>query len=336
MRPNILCELINSPFGDPVLYADIMFERRALLFDIGDISNLSARKLMRVSHVFVSHAHMDHFADFDRLLRVLLGRDKTIRLYGPAGFIDRVEHKLHGYTWNLIHKYDGNLVFDVFEVHGDGALRQARFESRGVFHREAMMEDAPPDSALVVCGSSIVRCAVLDHSTPCLGFVVEEPVHVNVWKTELDKRGLQVGPWLRALKRAIADCMPDSTPIEVLDKSGEHGVRGLGTLRDIVRKVRGQKIAYIVDVSGHEENIARVERFVAGADVLFIECAFLQADIDQAARKNHLTAWQSGNLARRARVKRLVPCHFSTRYTDRADELLKEAERAFEGTSANQ
>jgi ribonuclease Z len=48
--------------------------------------------------VFVSHAHMDHFAGFDRLLRVTLGRDKSIALFGPAGFIDRVEHKLAGYT----------------------------------------------------------------------------------------------------------------------------------------------------------------------------------------------------------------------------------------------
>ena len=86
MRPNVHCQLINGPFGDPVLYAEIMFEQRALLFDMGDIRALPARKLMRVSHAFVSHAHMDHFADFDHLLRLLLGRDKTVSLYGPAGF----------------------------------------------------------------------------------------------------------------------------------------------------------------------------------------------------------------------------------------------------------
>ncbi len=80
-------------------------------------------------------------------------------------------------------------------------------------------------------------------TAPLALFVPEEPVHVNIWKAELDKRGLQVGTWLRALKRAIADCMPDSTPIKVLDKWGEHRVRGLGAIRDIVRKVCGQKIA---------------------------------------------------------------------------------------------
>lgn len=107
MRPIVHCQLINGPFGDPVLYAEIMFERRGLLFDIGDIASLASRKLLRVSHVFVSHAHMDHFVGFDHLLRVLLGRDKTVAVYGPAGFIDQVEHKLHAYTWNVVQNYVG-------------------------------------------------------------------------------------------------------------------------------------------------------------------------------------------------------------------------------------
>ena len=56
--------LVNDAFGDPALYVDFRDERRALLFDLGDISVLPPRKLMRLSHVFVTHTHMDHFAGF--------------------------------------------------------------------------------------------------------------------------------------------------------------------------------------------------------------------------------------------------------------------------------
>jgi ribonuclease Z len=82
--------LVNDPFDDPSLYVDLAFERRALLFDLGDIGRMAPRKLLRLSDVFVTHRHMDHFAGFDQLLWHLLGREKVLNLYGPAGMIDAV------------------------------------------------------------------------------------------------------------------------------------------------------------------------------------------------------------------------------------------------------
>jgi len=70
--------LTNEAFGDPGVYVDFRDERRALLFDLGDIGALPPRKLMRLSHVFVTHTHMDHFAGFDRLLAVVLGREAQL------------------------------------------------------------------------------------------------------------------------------------------------------------------------------------------------------------------------------------------------------------------
>ena len=40
---------------------DLVFEQRALLFDLSDLSWLVSRKLLRISDVFVTHRHMDHF-----------------------------------------------------------------------------------------------------------------------------------------------------------------------------------------------------------------------------------------------------------------------------------
>ena len=65
--------LVNDPFGDPALYVQLVFEHRALLFDMGDLSQLSPRQLLRISNVFISHRHMDHFAGFDQFLKVRTG-----------------------------------------------------------------------------------------------------------------------------------------------------------------------------------------------------------------------------------------------------------------------
>ena len=98
MTPLLHPYLVNGRFGDPALYVECMFERWALLFDLGDQHALSARKLLRIRDVFVSHTHIDHFIGFDQLLRILIGRDQTVRLFGPSGILETVEHKLAGYA----------------------------------------------------------------------------------------------------------------------------------------------------------------------------------------------------------------------------------------------
>ena len=105
MRPMLHPMLVNGRTGDPALYVETLFERRAILFDLGDITALSPRKIQRLEYAFVSHTHIDHFNGFDRLLRLLVGREKTIRLYGPEGFAENVHHKLHAYRWNLVDRY---------------------------------------------------------------------------------------------------------------------------------------------------------------------------------------------------------------------------------------
>ncbi|MDP3248030.1 MAG: ribonuclease Z, partial [Polaromonas sp.] len=60
MRPTFSTELVNNPLDDAGLYVDFMFEKRALLLDLGDLTVLPAKKILRISDVFVTHTHMDH------------------------------------------------------------------------------------------------------------------------------------------------------------------------------------------------------------------------------------------------------------------------------------
>lgn len=97
--------LVNDPFEDPALFVAFRYQRRALLFDLGRIDRLSLREIHKLTDVFVSYTHIDHFIGFDHLLRSSLNREDEIRLYGPKGITDNVSGKLAGYTWNLIQGY---------------------------------------------------------------------------------------------------------------------------------------------------------------------------------------------------------------------------------------
>ncbi len=105
MRPPLHSALVNGRTGDPALYVETLFERRAILFDLGDIAALPARKVQRLEPVFVSHTHIDHFIGFDRLLRLLVERDAV------------------------------DLVFEVMEIVASGETRSARFRFEQAFAR---------------------------------------------------------------------------------------------------------------------------------------------------------------------------------------------------------
>jgi ribonuclease Z len=229
--------LVHPAFGDPGLYVDFRDERRALLFDMGDLATLPPRKLMRVSQIFVTHAHMDHFAGFDHWLRVVLGRKSEVVVFGGPHFIAQVEHKLRAYTWNVVHRYEIELVIDVRETGVDDRGRRCRFSSRSGFAREDCPGFESADDVLDDEPTFRARARFVDHDVPCLAYAVEENAHVNVAKDRLAAMGVSTGAWLRELKHAVLTGAPDSTPIHVRwrDRDGDHAMnRPAGELRHLV------------------------------------------------------------------------------------------------------
>ncbi len=334
MTPSFSTSLINDVFNDPGLYVEVRWSKRALMFDLGANDSVSPTRLLRASDVFISHTHMDHFIGFDRLLRVALGRGKTIRFYGPPGLISNIQGKLKGYTWNLVDGYP--LRIEAREFHED-AIHVAHFHAAEAFD----MKFGDPlswkrEMVFTVLEDPMfsVRAVALNHRIPSFGFVLEEKFHVNVNRERLHEAGLPVGSWLKDVKQYLWEGKPDDfcfTATFYFEHRKEERTLNLGEIRRRFMTItRGQKIAYVVDCRYDQDNEEKIIALAQGADVFYCESPYLDLDADKAHNRFHLTARQAGILARKAGIRDLVVFHFSPRYTGMAEAIQREAQEAFQ------
>ncbi|MEZ0171305.1 ribonuclease Z [Microvirga sp. TS319] len=323
--------LVNDPFGDPGAYLDFRFGRRAILFDLGDVSALSSRELLRVSHVFVSHTHVDHFAGFDRLFRLCLHRASPLVLIGPPGFTDRIEHRIRSFTWNLLDENSVDFGLRAMDYDGSRLVKAAEFHAREAFARRDVQAPRFAEGLAWAEADFVIEAVALDHGIPSLAFALREVMQVNVWRGVLAEMGLPPGPWLNEAKQAVRRGLPDDHPIRVPDGR----LLGLGELKHrALRLAPGQVVAYVTDAAPHAENGARIRRLAKDADQLFIEAVFLESDRPLAEASRHLTAWEAGSLAREANVRRVTPFHHSARYIAEPDALRQELAESFQAGEA--
>jgi ribonuclease Z len=324
MKPIFIHNLVNSPFEDPTLFVRIMHEKRALLFDIGNISKLQPPDLQKITDVFITHTHIDHFIGFDTLIRAILRRDTPLRVYGPSNITDCIEGKLRGYTWNLIKEYpikievccikENKKTFSSFHA-GKNFQRIDKSTSKfdGIILKEPLFT---------------VRAIQLDHQVPCLAFSIDEEFHININKASLKEKNLPVGPWLSNFKKAIREHGTEDTSFVI-----SHKKYTLKELIDIAKITEGQKISYVTDISMNDNNIKKATDFVNNSDTLYCEAYFLEKDRERALERFHLTAKVTGMIARKAHVKHLVAMHFSPKYRNYQETPGDEAIREFKYSS---
>jgi ribonuclease Z len=320
MKPTFHHKPVNGPFEDPCLYVRLLREKRALMFDAGTIGRLSLGDILKITDIFITHTHIDHFIGFDTILRGLLRRPQHLNVFGPTNIIECIEGKLKGYTWNLIEEYP--LRLEVFSIDGD-VMRHSSFYAERRFER-LDREDKPFSGIVLQDASFKVKAVSLRHDIQCLGFSLEEDFHINIDKAALLDMGLPVGPWLSELKRAIRENAPEDKEFVVSGKTYT-----FKELRGIAKITKGQKISYVMDVAPDDENIKKILELIQDSDTFYCEAYFLDADRERAVERNHLTAKLVGKIAREGGVKNLVPMHFSPKYRNSPVSPEEEAMEEF-------
>lgn len=155
----------------------------------------------------------------------------------------------------------------------------------------------------------------MDHRVPCLAYVIKEKNKRKINLNYLKEFGLKQHPILKELQR------------------GKDIVwKGKKILASKATKIQiGKKICFITDTGYTKDTIKAAK----GSDLLICESTFKDGLKEKARDFKHLTAKQAAEIAKKAKVKRLILTHFSQRYKD-TTEIKKEAQKTFKNiTCAN-
>ncbi len=298
-------KLLNGAYGDPVLYINLFSKSYSYLIDLGDISVLNNKEILKIKRVFVSHPHMDHFFGFDKLLRIFLGKDKKVEIYGPPPIIKCVEGKLKGYVWNLVDNYKTNFTIVVNEIYPKKILK-AEFRCKEKFKKKLLGAEKYVEKIIYQEEDHLVKCEILDHRTPSICYFFEERFKINILKNKLKEYSFEVGPWLRELKTKIYENKLD----DIIDYNGtQFIVKDL--MKKIVKITPGVKIAFITDLIFSKKNVKKLKNITNDISILYIEATFLNKDSDRARKRYHLTARQAGYIAKILNAKKVYPMHIS-------------------------
>ncbi|NUM35516.1 MAG: hypothetical protein HUU50_13300 [Candidatus Brocadiae bacterium] len=315
--------LVNPYNEDPALLIKIKNEKRSFLVDCGSLHRLSNREMQKITHIFITHTHLDHFIGFDSLIRSNIALDKTLYFFGPKLIARQIHCKMLGYTWNLLSRE--NLKIKIYEIDTEEIKELALFPS-DCYQQCHILENKPiVNNILYKEANFFVTYMPLYHRIPCLGYAFTEEDHWHVDKKKLETFAHPPGNWLSEIKTVLETRTPlDFFPVEDQEYSMEY------LQKCLFEKKIGQKIAYITDTIFNEETLANAIYLAQDADILYCETHYAQEDIAKAKESYHLTTSQAGTLARKARVKKIVGFHFSPRYRlSRIPNLQKEIEDAF-------
>lgn len=188
------------------------------------------------------------------------------------------------------------LMYKLFVFQGKIKINIEEKDAGGVFETEKFYIESQP----------------LKHGTFCNAYAFVEKDKIRIKKDKLKR--LKIKPADRKKLQQLAE----GKNIEINSK--------IIKAKEMTYKQKGKKICIILDTT-FTENAVKIAK---NSDLLICEATYTEKD--RAAEYKHLTAKQAAEIAKRAKVKKLILTHLSQRYDGKEKEILSEAKKIFKNT----
>lgn len=158
-----------------------------------------------------------------------------------------------------------------------------------------------------------IEAKSMSHKTYCNAYCFVKKGQIRIDKSKLKKYKIQSGPVLSKLKQGKS--------IKIKNKTYKAS--------QLTYHQSGKKVCFVFDTKLNPNIVP----FVKDADILISEATFLHKLKELAKQYTHLTAKQSAEVAKKARVKKLILSHISQRHEKEFNTILKEAKSVFKNTT---
>ncbi|TAG03335.1 MAG: peptidase [Cytophagia bacterium] len=311
----------KSKIGEDVcLQLSLPNHKYFYLCDCGQASDLTIADVKNLNGLFMSHTHIDHFYNFDMLLRHQLPVTRQIVICGPKGIAKNVQAKLLAYNWDILlteEQAANALSYQIREITEKGIFLyelhtpQWKLERKGKLKNEYLYENEVFK----------VKYAILNHNTPSIAYSFIEHSKISM----KENCPLKAGEWIKLLKKAFQE-KNNQQIINIGNESFE-----AKDLFQYLEEKQGFQVSFVMDHLACEENHQKIIQLCKNTDELYIEAYYLSEEIDLAIKNHHSTAFISGKIAKEAGAKKAFPIHFSRRHQspENLKILLQEFEKGF-------
>jgi ribonuclease Z len=157
-----------------------------------------------------------------------------------------------------------------------------------------------------------LEAQAMQHGIPtnAYNFVIKSKSRID--KSKLKKYKIEEGPLLKEIKEGK----------DIIYKGKKYKAK------DLTYNEEGKKISIVLDTLFNSS----IKKFAEGADLLICDSSFSSENSKEAKEHLHLTAKQDGEIAKAAKVKKLILTHISQRYDNNLKELLDDAKKVFKNT----
>lgn len=280
------------------------------LCECGDASELTVKEVQNSNAIFISHTHIDHFANFDTVIRHQIGIQRRIIICGPKGIAEQVQSRIKSYTWNLIER--GAIIYEIREVRSENEIN--KFEVEPPFW-ELKEKEVVQTNVIFEEKNFFVTAILLNHKIPTLAYKFKEN---DIIKIDIQASGFKGGKWVQELK----DAFEKNYKTKVISIEGKD--YQASELFHLLHVQEGDSVGVIMDHSANDENHSKIKKHFFKSRKVFIESFYKKEDKEQADLNYHSYSSMSGKIMRQAQVREPVPVHFSRRYREEEINLLIE------------